>query len=432
MVSCADMKHSIEKLPKSLVEISFSVTPEEYLPYLKEAAQKLSEEKPVEGFRPGKASYEIVKQRYGEAKILEYALPAITGYFYTQVATGKNLETIGEPAVSVSMLSPGEALEFKLTVAVLPEVKLCDWKKIHIDKKEPAVTEESIDLVVHDLRKMQTKEVVVDRAATVKDKVVVDLEMLQDGVPLEGGAAKNHAIYLGEKYYVPGLARKIVGIKAGETREFSLEFPSEHYQKQLAGKLVDFKITARDVYELQPPELDDAFANGLGQKTMTGLRGLLGKNLRLEAMAKEEKRQEKTLLEEIVRDSRFDNIPEILANAEAEKMVAELERGVAREGLEFNAYLQQINKSLADLKLGFAPEAIKRVRVALVIRAVGKQENVQVADTEVVEEATRLMNMHKNDAAAQKEIRSEEYHENLRGILKTRKTIKLMRGTCVK
>lgn len=423
------MHHSVKNLPKGLVEISFSVLPAEYESYLLRAATDLSREATIPGFRPGNAPYEIIKQRFGEVKILEAALPQIIKHYYKLAIEEKNLETVGEPALHVTRLAPGNPLEYKLTVALLPKVNLGNWEKISLLGGDVRVASEAVDRALEDLRKMQTKETVVNRPATKKDKILIDMVMLRGGVPLEGGQTKNHAIYLNEKYYIPGLANELVGISPGETRKFSLSFPNEHYQKSLAGQTVDFTVRARDVYELSLPPLDDAFAVALGQKTLADLRNLVEKNLQADADAREAQRQEVEALDKIIAASRFDDIPEVLINAEIDTMLAELERSVSERGLEFNKYLEQIKKSVADLKLEFAPEAVRRVKATLVVREIAKQKSVDVSDQEVVDEVTRLLNLYKDDAETQKEIQDEEHQEQIRAYLKNRKTMGLIRKT---
>ncbi len=426
------MTYSIKNLPKGLAEISFNVTPKEYEPYLLGAARELAEEKPLAGFRPGKAPYEIIKQRFGEVRILEAALPKIIKHYYKKVVAERGLETIDEPNVSVTKLAPGDTLEYKLAVALLPKASLNDWEKISVVASPDTVSAESVSRALQDLRKTQTKEATVNRPAAASDKVLVNMEMLQDNIAIEGGQATNHVIYLGEKYYLPGLAEKLIGARPGETREFDLDFPKEHYKKSLAGQSVRFKIKVLDVFELTLPELDDAFAATLGQKTLVDLRALIQKNLQAESSAREFQRQEVEIIDKIIAGSRFDDLPEVLINTEVNRMLAELERGVTEQGLEFNQYLEQIKKSVADLKLELTPEAIKRVKASLVVREIAKQKNISLSDEEVMTEVTRLINMYKNNPEMQKEINNEEYQENIRAYLKNRKTMELIRKTVIK
>lgn len=427
------MQTSIEKLPKSEIALTVTLAIDEFRPHLERAASELASATKIEGFRPGKAPYDLVAKRVGEMKIYEAALPHAVRSSYAKALTENKIMAVGQPKIDVKVLAPGNPLTFIATVPVLPAVtKLADYKSIKIDARPLAVGPKEIDEALAALQKMQRREASVDRGATKADKVVVDMELTQNKVPVEGGAAKGHAVELSEPYYVPGFTDALVGIKKGETREFVLPFPAEHYHKNLAGKPVDFKVTATDVLELFPPAIDEAFASALGQSSLAALRDLVEKNLRGEAADKESAREESEILKKILADSRFEDPPDALINAEAERMILELERSVAAQGLEFNEYLKNIKKSRADLRLDFAPRAIERLKTALAVRAIAEKENITATDAEVMEEVTRQMNMYKDDADAQANVREPEYAEAIRGALRNQKAMKFLKEVAVR
>lgn len=426
------MHVEIQKLPKSEMALTVTLMIDEFRPHLERAASELASATKIEGFRPGKAPYDLVAKRVGEMKIYEAALEGAVRSSYAKALTENKIMAVGQPKIDVKVLAPGNPLTFIATVPVLPAViKLADYKSIKVETKPLAVGPKEIDEALAALQKMQRREASIDRGATKADKVVVDMELTQNKVAVEGGAAKGHAVELSEPYYVPGFIDAIVGIKKGETREFSLPFPAEHYHKNLAGKLVDFKVTATDVLELFPPAIDEAFAASLGQSSLSALRDLIEKNLRDEAAEKENAREESEILKRILADSRFEDPPDALINAEAERMILELERSVATQGLEFNEYLKNIKKSRADLKLDFAPRAIERLKTALAVRAIAEKENIAATDAEVMEEVTRQMNMYKDDAEAQANIREPEYAEAVRGALRNQKVMKFLKELAV-
>ncbi len=258
------------------------------------------------------------------------------------------------------------------------------------------------------------------------------MSIFLDNVPLDGGQTKNHGVYLSEDYYVPGLQEKLVGIKKGETREFVLPFPKEHYQKNIAGKNVEFKVAAKAIFALEHPALDDSFAQGLGQKNIRDLRELIKTNLEKEANAKELQKEEIEILEQIVGNSSFEEIPDILVNAEIERMLQELENSIASRGLEWNKYLEGIKKTVPELKLDFTPRALKRVKTALVVREIASREGIRADDAEVASEIARAMNQYKSDPEAQKVVRSEEFAEEARTMTKNRKTVEFLHNLVAK
>lgn len=422
------MQSSVLQLPKSEVELKIELAPDEVSADIEAAAKRISESTKIPGFRPGHASFELVKSRVGEMKIWEEAMETIIRRTYQEALREHNLITVGQPYFSVLNLAPGNPIVYKVTTAVLPKItKIADYKSLKVKKNVVAVSDEEVNSTIKQLSKMQTQEQEVTRGARAEDKVLVDISMYLDKVPLDGGVAKGHGIYLNEPYYIPGLNEKLIGIAPGETREFQLEFPKEHYQKNIAGKNVEFKVTANKVFELISKPIDDAFAQSLGQKTLSELQELIKKNMLAEAELKESQKQEIALLEMIVDKSTFEEIPDILLNYEIERMLHELENSVAGQGLEWNKYLLGVKKTVAQLKLDFSPRALRRVKTAIAIREVAMREGIEPDDAEVAREITRATNEHANDPEAQKVIRSEEYAEEARAISRNRKTLEFLK-----
>lgn len=421
------MKCVIKTLPKSQAELTITVDTEECGPLIQKAAERMSQQSKIEGFRPGKAPYEIVKARFGEHAILEEAAEDIVKKNFFATVKDNKLETIGQPKIEIVKMAANNPFEFKATVAVMPEIKLGAYKNLGVKKQTTAVADEKVETVLSDLAKMRSQEVLTDKAATAKDKVLIDMEMTKDGVPIEGGATKGMTAYLSEQHYIPGFNEELVGVKKGDEKIFSLNFPKEHYQKHLAGAKVDFKVKVNDVYEITPPEINDEFAKTAGQKSLADLRALIKKNLETEAASKDEEKFEIEVLGKIVEKSSFGDIPEVLINEETHRMVHELEHNVEAQGMNFEDYLKSIKKSEKELLLEFAPEAIKRIKIALAVRAVGKTENIKAEDYEVMEEITKLMNAYKDNADAQKQISQPNYADYVRTRIENKKAIDFLK-----
>jgi len=425
---------TVENLPKNQVKLTITVSHEELLPFLEAAAGRISEATTIPGFRPGKAGYDVVKARVGEMKIYEEALESVVRKTYVEALFANKIDTVGSPKIDVEKLAPGNDLVYTAEVARMPAViKLADFRKLSVEKKPAGVEEKDVDLAMRDLQRMQTKEVRAEAgaAATGNDKVVVSMDMKKDNVPVEGGQSPNHAIYLGESYYVPGLKEQVVGMKEGEHKSFTLPFPKDHTQKLLAGSDIQFDITLKELYHLQEPELNDAFAQALGQKDVASIRELIRKNMEEEKKNEEQFRQEKAMLEQIAEKSQFEDIPELLLNEEINKMLAELEQAVGERGGNFDDYLKSIKKTIANLKLEFAPQALVRVKVAILLREIAKQENVKVEDKEIDTELD-MMAQRFEDAETRKRIYAPEYRDYVENRLRNRKTIDLLRGLMVK
>lgn len=422
-----------EPLPKNGLKLTFTLTQDEAQPYLEEAAKRISEQTSIPGFRPGHASFEIVKQRVGEMKILEEALESIVRKSFVSAILEEQLDTVGSPKIDVVKLAPGNDIVFTAEVVLMPRAKsLPDLEKLSVKAQTPTVEDKEIDLALRDIQRMQTSEVraTKDEATTLGDKVIISMNMKLAGVPVEGGQSPNHAVYLNEEYYIPGFKEQIIGLKEGEKKTFTLAFPSEHAQTMVAGKDVEFDVELKELFHLQPPALDDAFASGLGQKDMNALRDIIQKNLLTEKEHEARTKEEKEMLELIANKTQFEDLPDLLINEEINKMVLELQRAVEAQGLEFDTYVKNLGKTLAAMKLDFTPQALMRVKVAIMMREVACEQNIQVDEKELDAELDRIAEGYE-DPKTKEQVFSPQYRDYMEQILKNRKVIEHLRGIII-
>jgi trigger factor len=424
----------VTQLPKSEVKVEFTVSAEEAQPYLDEALKDLSTHRPIPGFRPGKVPMSEAKRVYGEMAIYEAALERIVRAFYVRAVIDKELNTVGSPSVNVDQLVPGSPIKFTVIAPTEPTVtKMPDLSACKIEKKDASVSDKQLDEAMEEMRKMRRTEAVVDRAATLDDLVVIDLQMHKDHVAVEGGSGQNYRVYLNEDQYIPGFSKELVGIKKGEERVFTLPFPKDHFQKNLAGHDIQFTANAKDVYELKLPELDDQFAQGVGIETLAALKTKLRENMETEFGQKAQEAAEIELLEKLVDAASFSEVPEILVNEEVRRMIAELQQSIDQQGMKWEDYLASIKKDANALKLEFVPQALRRVRTAVLIKAYSKEAKITADEQQVDIEIDRILDqLRANDTETRERVTSPEYREYVTVQLRNRKTIDWLKEQCVK
>ena len=130
------MNRKITKLPKSEVEIEGEIEGEIFETYFARALKKLGGDLEIPGFRKGKAPENILLANLGEMKILEEMAALAFGEHYPKILEENKIEAIGRPEISITKLARKNPLGFKIKTAVLPEVKLPDYKKIAKKAKE--------------------------------------------------------------------------------------------------------------------------------------------------------------------------------------------------------------------------------------------------------------------------------------------------------
>lgn len=423
----------IEKkdLEKSQVELNVELTVAEFKPYIEKGAKKISKEVKIDGFRPGNIPLDILKQKIGEMPILEEAARIAISSLIGDIID-KNVEgdPVGQPKVDIVKLAPENPMAFKVVLALLPKITLGEYKGLAIKTKPVSVSAADVDKAVEEIREMRAQEKIVERAITNGDKALIDIQMSLDKVPLEGGQSIDTAIIIGKNYIIPGFDKQLLGLKKGESKEFALPYPKDHHMKNIAGKMVDFKIKIKEVYERVLPELNDEFAQSFGLKKLEELKENISKSIKEHRQKDCDLAAEKELLEKILEKTKFGDLAEDLIKHEGDKMLAELEQTIIQQGGKFEDYLKSINKNENELTLDLLPDAIKRVKASLLIREIGNKENIKI-DTAETEKQIEEMKKHYTAQAehnveakhALKHIDSPEYKSYVANILRSRKTI---------
>lgn len=429
------MSHTIERLSDNKVKITVTIPAGAVEEACKEAAAHLGKEITIPGFRPGAAPYDVLKQRLGEMTILEHAAEDLIRSSFVDAMLAEDLSTVGQPYFTMDKLAPGNAFVYSAEIALMPAVtKLADYAKLSVKRNSTEPTTALMTQATEDLLRMRMKEVRAEsgRALVKGDKAVVHLNMKKDGVVVEGGEAQNHGVYTNEPHYILGFVDAILGMKEGDEKTFRLKFPEDHYQKHIAGQDVDFTVKLNEIFTTELPTLDDTFAQSFGMKTANELRDKLRDNLRTESAAEEERRLDKAVLDLIADKSSFQEIPDLLVNQEIEKMIRELEHHIETQGMNFQEYLKNAKKSLADLKLDFAAPALQRIKVSIVLKEIQSREDVKVDEAEVDAEVDKIASQFKESDDTRKRVYEPAYREHITQQLVNRKTIELLKKKIVK
>lgn len=422
------MKHTKKDLKQSQVALTITVDPTEYAAELEKAAQRLSERTAVKGFRKGKVPFDVLKREVGEMTILQEALQSIVQDAYVRTIMDEKLDVIGAPEISVEKVAPGNEVVFTATVALLPDVKLPDVSKINVKKTVVSVTDEELNETVDALRGMHAEEVKKDGPAEGTDKLVLDMDMKIDNVPMEGGQAKGHQVYLGEQHVLPGFVEQVKGLKSGDKKTFPLTFPKDHYQKTFAGKTVDVDVTVNEVFERRLPEITDEFVQKLGQKNKEEFLSLIRSNLEEEAKRKGEQKAEAEVLEKVIEKTTFSDLPEVLLNHERMKIFHELKRDLDRHGVSIEQYLQDIKKDEKELVAGFTEQAEKRAKAALVSRQVALEQKIEVTKEEIDAEIANMKEAYAHNKEAQDNLARPEVRDSIATLLQNRKVMAYLKS----
>ena len=158
------MKTTIKKLEKSEVEIVGVLEVAEFEKYEDKALGIIGDRLELPGFRKGKAPATVVREHASEMMILEEMAEQALHDAYPKIIEEHKLDAIGRPQIMITKIAKGSDLEFKIITAVLPEMKLPDYKKLakEVVKKNPVkvdeIPEADVEKAILELRKMRAHQ----------------------------------------------------------------------------------------------------------------------------------------------------------------------------------------------------------------------------------------------------------------------------------
>ncbi|HNW20198.1 MAG TPA: trigger factor [bacterium] len=415
---------------KSQLKLTVELSTEEFQPYILEGARRIASEIKIPGFRNGKAPYNLIKAKVGEMTILEEAARvAINRTIDEAIKKGADEKmVVGQPQVDITKLAPGNPLEYKIKLTLLPKTVINQYKELNIKQKAPKIPETQINRTLDQLREANVQKTPSLEPVKMGDLVIADIHISVDKVPVEGGQGHGVNIILGKDYLVPGFDRQLLGANIGQELKFQINYPANHYQKTLAGKLVDFKVVITEVMHRRLPELDDQLAKSFGFEKLSDLKKNIAESLAAEQKKQLDHQAEAEMFEKLIKLATIEELPETLINRETEVMLDELQHNLNQNGGNLKDYLNNLKKTKEQFVLEILPQAIKRVKTALIVNEVARLEKITITAEEVDQELEQLKKHYQDNQEILKRLSTPGYKEYLANALVSNKTVRALRG----
>lgn len=257
------MKVSTEKIPDAQILMTIEVEAERLDEARKKAVKKLTPKARVPGFRPGKAPANMVRQYFGEERVLDEALDALVPVVYREaVEADENIDPIARPRLVVETTEP---LVVKATIPVAPTVTLGDYAAVRVEVGEISVEESRVDDTMMVLRRRAATLEPIERELAWTDVCRINVDATVEGEPF----IKQHdiEIQLSEERDVlfPGFEEALLGHKKGETIEFALAVPEDVQSENFSGKDAQFNVAITETKQEVLPEVDEVFLKAVGE-----------------------------------------------------------------------------------------------------------------------------------------------------------------------
>ena len=420
------MESSIKRFPKSRVELEVKISASEFRTYFDKAASRLGQNIELEGFRKGKAPKEIIEEKIGKDKILKEAQSLAVEESYLKSIFKNKIEPIGNPEIEIlAPPKPDGDLSFKVKVSVMPEINLPDYKNIAKDCKKSAISvnEKEVEDAILWLQRSRAKLSQISRPAQSGDFIEIEFSSPN----IKGGDKQSDGFLLGQGHLIPDFEKNLEGMTAGEEKKFSLPFPKEHFQKDLAGRNLDFQLKMLSVKKVELPEINDDFVRSFGNfENLAALKRNINQGLTLEKETQESRRIQQEILDKIIKEVSWD-LPDVLIEAEKANIYEGFKENIKNKlQMDFTDYLKKINQTEEELGKSFIQEAEKRIKESLVINKISSIENVQASEEEVKEEISKTLAKYPTTEEAKKELDLNKLKLYIESEIKNEKTLELL------
>ena len=390
----------------------------------------------IKGFRPGKVPAAHVRRVHGKALMAEVVEQTISET--TQKVLEENkLRPASEPDLKpegdIAQVIDGKAdLSYEIAVEIMPDFEPTDLTKIALTRQVYEPTDAEVEEAVEELGKQNlTYEPRTGKSLKAKDgdQLLIDFVGRIDGEAFQGGTAEDSELVLGSGQFIPGFEEQLVGAKAGDEVIVKVAFPADYQAANLAGKDAEFTTTVKEVRAPVDAKADDALAERLGVESLEKLKELLKSNLESQYAGASRFKLKRALLD--VLDERHDfPLPPKMVEAEFAAIWQQVQQDKERGGLP----PEDSEKSDDQLQTEYRKIAERRVRLGLVLAEIGRINNVQVTDQELLDamrqeamrygqQAQQIFDMFRQNAGMQAQLRAPIFEDKVVDLIVEKATV---------
>jgi len=377
------MKASIEQITPVKKRLTVEIDAEEVNRKIEDAYKELKKRAKVDGFRPGKVPRNILERYFGE-QVTQDVKRGLLSESLPQAFEETKIFPVVMPVIENESLKAGEGYKYVALMEVRPEFELKDYMGLEVEKESVSVNDETVNSQLEEIRRVNSrlKPLEEDRGIRNDDCAILEYEAFEGEKPIEGVKAQNFLVRVGNNQFHPEFEKSLIGLKAGQSAEITVDFEKEHSNTKLAGKRVLFKVKVTDVKLMELPELNDDFAKSLGAD-LNDLESLKNR-IRDDIKAREEKRVDRELkrklLDKIGATVTFD-LPESLVESEMRYAVETVKQNLLRMGSNFD----KAGLTEEKVRQDFRSASEKRVKDLLILGEVARQHDLSLSEMELDE-----------------------------------------------
>jgi trigger factor len=383
--------------------------------------KKFQERARMPGFRPGKVPLSLVRRNYASdirQKVLENLVPV----FFNEKAKAENLRVVGQPNITDVHFHEGEPVRFKAQFEVFPEFEPAEYKGVAVPYRTPEVTDEAVAKRLEELRESKATYANEDpRPIQDGDYAVISLESVGGSeTPIKSDEV---VVLINGPETLAGFTENLREASPGDHKEFDVTYPEEYGQEKLAGKTVRFKVDVKGLRRKELPELNDEFAQDLGDfRTVDELKEAIRKSI-LQQLDTDAQREAKDKLVDKLVDANEFPVPEVFVERQIETRVEQRLRSLSQQGVDPKSF----NLDWSKIKEAQRDAALREVKASLILTKVAERESIGVTNDEVDREVERIARQNREPlATVRKKLTEDGTMDRIASHIQTEKTLNFL------
>ena len=411
------MKTDVQDINPTRKTISITASSEEVSEQEAKLINDFQRQAKIPGFRPGKAPKNMVRQRF--AKDIQQELKQrVVSQAHQEGISGAEFEVFNIVELDEGEVKGGQGATITFTVDVIPEFEVPAYEGLKVTSTPTEASDEEVAKMLEQILGQRAEYNVAEKAAEKGDYVQctyegkIDTEIVADLVPEAPmfGTQANTWEEAGNED-APGvraIVDGLVGMKAGETKEVTMEFPEDFKPEALAGKTVVYSVEAKEVREKVMPEMDDAFFESMQVKDENELRTKISENIENQKKQQNANGERQQITEELVKSVDFP-IPESGVESETEAVLRDFMQRNMQQGVS----AEEFEKHKESLHEGASKAAHDRFKSRLILTKIAEKEKIKVEN----EDFSRMIMMEaqqagKNPDKLVKELQKDQNRVN--------------------
>lgn len=378
------MQVTPEPLDPCQVALTIEVEGDKVVQAVDRAYREYAKYVSVPGFRKGKAPMNFVRQRVPESDVRQRTAELLVEPAYAEALKEQDIQPFAQPKLELVQLElTDKPFIFKAVVPLPPTVELGPYTGLTVEHKRYELAEEDVDKQLERMRERAADYPLVERPVALGDLVVADVSAVTDVRP-EAAEPRPTMLEIGADN-IPGFDEQVVGMSAGDDKTFTLAYPSDYPEEDLAGHQAEFTIKVNEVRAKEVPALDDDLAKKISNgkiETLDTLKSNLRADLEKSLRDSAQNEADASLIDQIVAASII-KYPPTLVEAEVDDEVKALMARLERENMELDEYLARAGKTREQVMAEFQQSADRRLQVGLVLGEVAEKEKLAVTDADI-------------------------------------------------